>query len=152
MKLLFLECLWKTKKQWKILSHPEKPINSPFRSLSTGSKKKDNKLLGLFMILLLLQNDDKEWENRGNNFHKTQQCEKEKIIKGRKKGLEGKRKNDPKKRRKNILFNSISKFYLPFVISLFSFSASSFVAVSWTILSFYVWKLELSVVNFIKEL
>ena len=41
--------------------------------------------------------------NRGNNFHKTQQCEEEKIIK------EGKglgKKTDPKmEKKKNISFN-----------------------------------------------
>lgn len=47
--------------------------------------------------------------NRGNNFHKTQQCEKEKIIKGREKGLEG--KSDPKE---NILFNTISEILSTF--------------------------------------
>lgn len=102
--------------------------------------KKDNKLLGLFKISFyfavysLFVEGSKM--NRGNNFHKTQQYEEEKIIKGRKKGLEG--KVIPNKKEENILFNirqSISE-----MLSTFRAIASALLLRHEIFFHVFVWK------------
>lgn len=108
---------------------------------TTTAKKITNCLdYSRYFTLLLLQRFAKRKQKmiRGNNFHKTQQCEKEKIIKGRKRGLEGKvilKRRKCQTRERKIFYSIVSKkFYLPFVISLLFLQLFlSFVALSWSI-------------------